>query len=192
MLFHLPLLAVQLIRSDHAIIFNFKLNARRPIIWRRHSSPSAGACTFLRDGGRCIEKAHDDGWRVCACNIKVPKWWGKVRIGISASAHLCFDLIWWRCCTASDYLSVSNSLIMLFICNIFSSWLSFWSLIFNSHVSFSREAILAVAKTVHHDFGQFNQSLSVSLTSSNLKDIKSNPNVDWFEGDGRVIYCSIR
>eukprot|EP00578_Thalassiosira_sp_NH16_P023056 CAMPEP_0181087050 /NCGR_PEP_ID=MMETSP1071-20121207/6070_1 /TAXON_ID=35127 /ORGANISM="Thalassiosira sp., Strain NH16" /LENGTH=117 /DNA_ID=CAMNT_0023168921 /DNA_START=39 /DNA_END=392 /DNA_ORIENTATION=+ len=55
-----------------------------------------------------------------------------------------------------------------------------------------REAILAVAKTVHHDFGPFNQSLAVSLSSINLDSIKSNPHVDWFEGDGRVIYCSIR
>lgn len=58
--------------------------------------------------------------------------------------------------------------------------------------SFSRAAILAAAKTVHHDFGPFNDSLAVSLTLGNLEDIKTNPNVDWFEGDGRVIYCSIR
>ena len=55
-----------------------------------------------------------------------------------------------------------------------------------------REAILAASKTVHHDFGVFNQSLAVSLTASNLEEIKKNSNVDWFEGDGRVIYCSIR
>ncbi|KAL3781463.1 hypothetical protein ACHAW5_009654 [Stephanodiscus triporus] len=55
-----------------------------------------------------------------------------------------------------------------------------------------RNAILAAAKTVHHDFGPFNNSLAVSLTLDNLKDIKTNPNVDWFEGDGKVIYCSIR
>jgi len=55
-----------------------------------------------------------------------------------------------------------------------------------------RDAILALSKTVYHDFGPFNHSLAVSLTSSNLKDIKSDPNVDWFEGDGKVIYCSIR
>lgn len=55
-----------------------------------------------------------------------------------------------------------------------------------------REAILSMAKTVHHDFGLYNSSLSVSLTPTDLDVIKKNPNVDWFEGDGRVIYCSIR
>jgi hypothetical protein len=55
-----------------------------------------------------------------------------------------------------------------------------------------RESILAVAKNVHHDFGEFNSSLAVSLSSADLETIKKNPNVDWFEGDGRVIYCSIR
>ena len=60
--------------------------------------------------------------------------------------------------------------------------------IFVSH----RKAILDMAINVHHDFGKFNSSLSVSLTPSNLALVKSNPNVNWFEGDGRVIYCSIR
>lgn len=55
-----------------------------------------------------------------------------------------------------------------------------------------RESILAVAKNVHHDFGEFNSSLAVSLSPADLETIKKNPNVDWFEGDGRVIYCSIR
>jgi len=55
-----------------------------------------------------------------------------------------------------------------------------------------RTAILAAAKTVHHDFGTFNNSLAISLTLADLEEIKTNPNVDWFEGDGRVIYCSIR
>lgn len=55
-----------------------------------------------------------------------------------------------------------------------------------------REAILSMAKTVHHDFGLFNSSLSVSLDPTDLDVLKKNPNVDWFEGDGRVIYCSIR
>ncbi len=55
-----------------------------------------------------------------------------------------------------------------------------------------RESILAVATNVHHDFGDFNSSLAVSLAPADLEIIKKNPNVDWFEGDGRVIYCSIR
>ena len=55
-----------------------------------------------------------------------------------------------------------------------------------------RESILAVAKNIHHDFGEFNSSVAVSLSSADLETIKKNPNVDWFEGDGRVIYCSIR
>jgi len=55
-----------------------------------------------------------------------------------------------------------------------------------------RNSILAVAKAVHHDFGQFNSSLAVSLAPADLEDMKSNSNIDWFEGDGKVIYCSIR
>ena len=55
-----------------------------------------------------------------------------------------------------------------------------------------RESILAVAKTLHHDFGDYNSSVAVSLSKSDLEVIKKNPNVDWFEGDGRIIYCSIR
>lgn len=55
-----------------------------------------------------------------------------------------------------------------------------------------RKAILSVAKTIHHDFGQYNQSLSVSLIQNDLDKLKEDSNVDWFEGDGKVIYCSIR
>ena len=55
-----------------------------------------------------------------------------------------------------------------------------------------RQSILAVATNVHHDFGDFNSSLAVSLSSAYLETIKKNPNVDWLEGDGRGIYCSIR
>ena len=54
------------------------------------------------------------------------------------------------------------------------------------------EAILFVAKTVHHDFGLFNQTLAVSLPASDLEEIKSDKNVEWFEGNVRVINCSIR
>lgn len=71
-------------------------------------------------------------------------------------------------------------------------FLRFNSSLSSSCSSFFRNAILAAVKTVHHDFGPFNNSLAVSLTLGNLKDIKTNPNVDWFEGDGKVIYCSIR
>mmetsp|Transcript_58964 Transcript_58964/g.125253 ORF Transcript_58964/g.125253 Transcript_58964/m.125253 type:complete len:87 (-) Transcript_58964:2797-3057(-) len=62
----------------------------------------------------------------------------------------------------------------------------------NSCLIFFRKAIIDAASSVHHDFGPFNQSLAVSLLLSDLEDIKSNPNVEWYEGDGRVIYCSIR
>ncbi|KAL9191325.1 hypothetical protein ACHAXT_001031 [Thalassiosira profunda] len=55
-----------------------------------------------------------------------------------------------------------------------------------------RKAILSVAKMVHHDFGPFNESLAISLSPADLEGIKTNTNIDWFEGDGRVIYCSIR
>lgn len=55
-----------------------------------------------------------------------------------------------------------------------------------------RDAILALAKTVYHDFGPYNHSLAVSISPSDLEGIKSNSNVDCFEGDGKVIYCSIR
>mmetsp|Transcript_10772 Transcript_10772/g.19533 ORF Transcript_10772/g.19533 Transcript_10772/m.19533 type:complete len:108 (-) Transcript_10772:154-477(-) len=60
------------------------------------------------------------------------------------------------------------------------------------HNDEGRRAIIASSLSVHHDFGPLNQSLAVSLSLSNLESIKSNPNVEWFEGDGRVIYCSIR
>ena len=55
-----------------------------------------------------------------------------------------------------------------------------------------RNAILSVAKALHHDFGPFNESLAVSLFACDLENLKSDANVEWFEGDGKVIYCSIR
>ncbi|KAL3793322.1 hypothetical protein HJC23_003832 [Cyclotella cryptica] len=55
-----------------------------------------------------------------------------------------------------------------------------------------RNAILSAAKTVHHDFGPFNESLAVSLLACDLEKLKLDANVEWFEGDGKVIYCSIR
>lgn len=55
-----------------------------------------------------------------------------------------------------------------------------------------RDAILLASTTVHNDFGQLNQTLVVSLSPDNLEKMKSDANVEWFEGDGRVIYCSIR
>lgn len=45
---------------------------------------------------------------------------------------------------------------------------------------------------MHHDFSQFNDTIVVSVKQGDLEIIKKNPNVDWFEGDGKVIYCSIR
>ena len=64
--------------------------------------------------------------------------------------------------------------------------------IFKYHNGKGREAILATAKIVHHDFGLHNGTMAVSLASSDLEVLKSDPNVECFEGDGRVIYCSIR
>mmetsp|Transcript_8681 Transcript_8681/g.18540 ORF Transcript_8681/g.18540 Transcript_8681/m.18540 type:complete len:105 (-) Transcript_8681:248-562(-) len=55
-----------------------------------------------------------------------------------------------------------------------------------------RKKIIDTAKVVHHDFGQFNETLAVSVTTSDLESLKSDPDLEWFEGDGRVIYCSIR
>lgn len=60
------------------------------------------------------------------------------------------------------------------------------------HNEDGRKAILAVATTIHHDFGAFNESLSVSLVQADLDKLKENENVEWFEGDGKVMYCSIR
>lgn len=55
-----------------------------------------------------------------------------------------------------------------------------------------RDEIFAIAIAVHHDFSQFNDTIVVSVKQGDLEIIKKNPNVDWFEGDGKVIYCSIR
>jgi hypothetical protein len=55
-----------------------------------------------------------------------------------------------------------------------------------------RKAILSAAKIIHHDFGAYNESLSVSVLNEDLEKLKSDDNVEWFEGDGKVIYCSIR
>jgi hypothetical protein len=60
------------------------------------------------------------------------------------------------------------------------------------HNEKGRNAILSVAKTIYHDFGQYNQSLSVALIQNDLDKLKEDSNVEWFEGDGKVIYCSIR
>ena len=60
------------------------------------------------------------------------------------------------------------------------------------HNEDGRNAILSMAKIVHHDFGPFNESLAVSLFACDLEKLKMDVNVEWFEGDGKVIYCSIR
>eukprot|EP00956_Cyclotella_meneghiniana_P018876 scaffold31832_cov62-Cyclotella_meneghiniana.AAC.4 len=54
------------------------------------------------------------------------------------------------------------------------------------HNEEGRKAIVSAAKTIHHDFGPFNASLSVSLLEVELDKLKSNVNVEWFEGDGKV------
>ena len=55
-----------------------------------------------------------------------------------------------------------------------------------------RNAILSVAKIINHDFGPLNKSLSVSLPREELDKLKKHKNVEWYEGDGKVLYCSIR
>ena len=55
-----------------------------------------------------------------------------------------------------------------------------------------RSAIIKAANTVHHDFSSYNESLAISITPTDLEELKSNPNIDCFEGDGKVMYCSIR
>lgn len=60
------------------------------------------------------------------------------------------------------------------------------------HNEKGRNAILSAAKTIHHDFGAYNESLSVSLLQADLDKLKRDDNVEWFEGDGKVIYCTIR
>ena len=53
-------------------------------------------------------------------------------------------------------------------------------------------AIIKAANTIHHDFSEYNQTLAISTTSKDLEELKSDPNIDCFEGDGKVMYCSIR
>ena len=60
------------------------------------------------------------------------------------------------------------------------------------HNEKGRNVIMSAAKTIHHDFGAYNESLSVSLSQADLDKLKQDINVEWFEGDGKVIYCSIR
>lgn len=55
-----------------------------------------------------------------------------------------------------------------------------------------RTAIIKDANTIHHDFSAYNQTLAISITPNDLEELKSNPNIDCFEGDGKVMYCSIR
>ena len=55
-----------------------------------------------------------------------------------------------------------------------------------------RTAIIKAANTIHHDFSKYNQTLAISITSKDLEELKSDPNIDCFEGDGKVMYCSIR
>ena len=55
-----------------------------------------------------------------------------------------------------------------------------------------RTAIIKAANTIHHDFSAYNQTLAISIRPKDLEELKSNPNIDCFEGDGKVRYCSIR
>ena len=55
-----------------------------------------------------------------------------------------------------------------------------------------RTAIINAANTIHHDFSSYNQTLAISIAPKDLEELKSNPNIDCFEGDGKVMYCSIR
>ena len=55
-----------------------------------------------------------------------------------------------------------------------------------------RTSIVKAANTIHHDFSEYNQTLAISITPKDLEELKSNPNIDCFEGDGKVMYCSIR
>ena len=55
-----------------------------------------------------------------------------------------------------------------------------------------RTAIIKAANTIHHDFSAYNQTLAISITPTDLEELKKNTNIDCFEGDGKVQYCSIR
>lgn len=55
-----------------------------------------------------------------------------------------------------------------------------------------KQAILDASRKVHHDFSELNGTLAISILPEDLEELKRNEGVEWFEGDGKVIYCTIR
>ena len=48
------------------------------------------------------------------------------------------------------------------------------------------------SRKIHHDFSELNGTLAISILPEDLEELKRNEGVEWFEGDGKVIYCTIR
>ena len=55
-----------------------------------------------------------------------------------------------------------------------------------------RQAIVDASRKIHHDFSELNGTLAISILPEDLEELKRNEGVEWFEGDGKVIYCTIR
>ena len=51
-----------------------------------------------------------------------------------------------------------------------------------------RAAVLAVCETLHHDFGQLNNIINVTLPASELESLAENPDVVWIDRSGAVYF----
>ena len=51
-----------------------------------------------------------------------------------------------------------------------------------------RAAVLAVCETLHHDFGQLNNIINVTLPASELERLAENPDVAWIDRSGAVYF----
>ena len=51
-----------------------------------------------------------------------------------------------------------------------------------------RAAVLAISETLHHDFGQLNNIINVTLPASELESLEENPDVVWIDRSGAVYF----
>lgn len=51
-----------------------------------------------------------------------------------------------------------------------------------------RAAVLAVCETLHHDFGQLNNIINVTLPADELDTLAENPDVTWIDRSGAVYF----
>lgn len=51
-----------------------------------------------------------------------------------------------------------------------------------------RAAVLAISETLHHDFGQLNNIINVTLPASELESLAENPDVVWIDRSGAVYF----